>query len=214
MKQSTACDKCGGKGFVRVQGGHQECPCLADRKLERKYLDSGIKEVFIGKKLSDFRPGEDKYAITTVKAISRALEKGKLPNGAVFLTGDRGCGKSLLASLIVMSAIRGGFPANLVGLQTLSDIYFGKEGRYGRVEDLLLPTKVLALEVGQEFTSRVMGYLICQVHRHFREAGKFLVYTSQYSISEMSRVYGKDVEVIFSDASEVKALPIHLRGKQ
>lgn len=205
MTPSIQCKSCLDKGFKRVAGGFEECSCRASKKMQLRLIDAGIREVFLNKNISDFKPDDPlvKDVVKVMGALTKRLEKSHHIQKPICFVGPRLSGKSLLASLLIKSAIRGGFKSQMIGLQSLSDIYFGKDSRYTRIEDLITTLDVLCLEVGQEFYGKIMGHLICTTHRYFRESGKSLIYTTPYSRSDMAKIYGKDVGEIFRDESEL-----------
>ena len=198
------CDKCNPPGFIA--GGNSFAPCrcfieytklksMHDTGLPRSYWD-GSMETFVG----------DPQALSVMKDYIKNLQSN-LNNGiGLYLYGDPGVGKTLLASYAVTACLQ--LKKNVKFyyftdvLTKFTDAWKDERAR-GELEQAILNSDLLVLDdIGREYKSNknLHESVLDTVLRNRANQLKPIIVTSNYDIFDIKEHYGRGIVDLFKES--------------
>lgn len=244
-RELAECDNCKGypcrkasyKGFVpviEIQNdnlimSYKQCErarsYYRQRDLERKFKNSKVPQIYLGKKLGDYKTDKNnKHAVEFAKDI---LSKGL--SGAYFW-GEVGTGKTLLAAIIAQEFLQAGKSVLFESVYNLlSEFYEIYRGKSDKSEEELLnelyTAQLLVLDdFGMEKATQFVGATLSKImDARYNRRGITTLITSNYSLEQIKARLNKPTDAkgddiclngsrIYDRCIEI-CKPIHLKGE-
>lgn len=197
----TTCAECGGRYHTFVRGQWKPCKCywrvFAEQQMARAAIPHEYREKGLGTFNTEGKTGNEK-AIKLVKKAIGAFAKSDVPKRAFILFGERGTGKTTLASILLRSALMYRLSALFVHAERLLAIRMDADDEWGRVEDLVAPD-VMALELGGEYPTKMTPWLVGYILTQRARQGKWTMVLSTVMPSDLRARYGDEVWAILMD---------------
>ncbi len=197
------------------------------RLTQSKYKLSKIPAAYIDKTFEDYQIDKDNES--AVKMAKKLLER---PDMGVYLFGDVGTGKTLLAAIMAQELIRRGREVIFATVPTVSarirSTFNQKELRGEKkvseeeiVEKLYTVPTLILDDIGMEKPTRFVCSTLCNIFNERYNARLQTIMTSNYSLEELENIFNNPIdsrEKTFDgtriyDRCKQMCIPIELKGK-
>jgi DNA replication protein DnaC len=207
------CRKCNLKGFLPAGDGYTACPCFLEYAWLRKLHDSGLPKLYWKIPMDKFIG--DPKAFAAVQEYINVLPKNLELGTGLYLYGDPGIGKTLLASYILQAGLRLGKSCTFYTfnslLTTFTDAWRNKDAQE-EVESNVLNSDLLVLDdLGREFKSNknLHESILDTVLRTRAGNMKPIILTSNFDRYDVKDTYGAIIIDLFKES--LKA--VHVTGE-
>ena len=199
-----ACKKCNPKGFLSVKGGFVSCDCLRWYNKYKQLHDSGLPRSY----WNDGQIANFAGDVNAKKQVNdyMAFLKDNISKGiGLYLYGNPGVGKTLLASNIVLHSLRYNIKAKFYYftdvLNMFTDSWKNEEAR-AEIETEIINSDILILDdVGKEYHSnkKLHESILDTVLRTRASDLKPIILTSNYDILDIKETYGAGIVDLFKE---------------
>lgn len=198
------CDKCNPKGFVAVGDAFSPCSCSKEYAKLKILHDTGLPRSYWGESAENFVG--DPQALAAMKDYIKNLSSNLNRGVGLYLYGDPGIGKTLLASYAVAECLR--LKKN-VKFYYFTDVLtkftdaWKDEAARNELEHAILNSDLLILDdIGREYKSNknLHESVLDTVLRTRANQLKPIIVTSNYDIFDMKEHYGRGIVDLFKES--------------
>lgn len=151
----AVCAKCELKGFLPARGGYAACECYVRYMQLRALHDSGLPKLYWDIRAEDFTG--DKAAFAVVQDYIDNFRSIVRTGSGLYLYGNPGVGKTLLASYILRAGLAQGFKCNFYYFNNVLSVFteaWRDERARDEVESNIINSDLLVIDdMGREYHS-------------------------------------------------------------
>ena len=203
----SRCEKCNDRKYIIVNGKWQDCLCLLQLKLRRKYELANIPKIFQEYGWSDFFKDfpRTKRLRTLCKKILRKVKRNKKCK-FLYITGDTNSGKQAFVSLLLKEFIVLNLTCKFVSLSDLIQMEFSKEEKDEKIFNYY---DIVCLRMGTVIEHKYARFVLEKFYTSRRNNRKYCIITSRIDISTKSNIYGLEMSKLVNDGR--KFLKVRMR---
>lgn len=196
-----ACKKCNPKGFLHTDSGFVSCECLMRYSWLKKLHDSGLPKSYWGPSTFSGDSKAGHQVRDYMSDIKNNISKGI----GLYLYGEPGVGKTLLASYILKHGLRCNVNVKFYYftdvLNKFTESWKNEEAREEIESDIINSDLLVLDDVGKEYKSnkKLHESILDTVLRTRASNLKPLIVTSNYDTLDMKETYGAGIVDLFKE---------------
>lgn len=172
-----------------------------DIELENNQIYSGVPSIYFGKTLKDFELDSN-----NASGVKYAMKAKTIQRGAYFF-GDRGTGKTFLASIIAQEFLAAGYKVLFAKIPDISLKIRSAYSKGENEEPILKALKRVDLlildDMGAEKSTMFLGSILCNVIDSRYDREKMTIITSNLSLEELQKQLDNATDGISYNGSRI-----------